>query len=156
MDKPELKVCLRCGGSFEYFYNGRGRQRTSCYSCSPPDKRKNCYAPKEPKVEKLLVKSNRSLQSIVRSNEWMGKFSSRKRPIASSTASPPHMISYKEIAGAHYIVHIIPWSTLRPKESIRAESKKNAVQCADKYRCFGERAEIETFLPSKAKDQAVE
>lgn len=149
MDEPELKVCLRCGKNFEYFYNGRGRQRTSCYSCSPPDKRKNNNDnKKKEEVQQLLIKSDRSVQSIVRSKEY----SSRKR---NGAASPPHMISYKEIAGAHYMVHITPWSTLRPKESIRAESMRDAAQCADKYRRFGERAEIETFLPSKAREQAV-
>jgi len=128
MEQPENKVCLRCGENFEYIYNRRGRQRTSCYTCSPHDKRKNGYKPKEQTVEKLLKKSNRSLQD-------------------------PNPISYKEIAGAHYIVHIIPWSTLRPRESIRQESMRNAALCADKYRRFGERAEIETFLPNNKREQ---
>jgi hypothetical protein len=124
MDGREIKNCVRCGKDFEYYYTGRGRQRSSCYTCSPPDKRKNSYKPKVSQVEKLQKKSDRSLQDT-------------------------NIVSYKEIAGAYYMVHITPWSKLRPKESIRQEYMKHAVLCAEKYRSFGERAEIETFLPTR-------
>jgi hypothetical protein len=75
-------------------------------------------------VEKLQKKSDRSLQDA-------------------------NIVSYKEIAGAYYMVHITPWSKLRPKESIRQEYMKHAILCAEQYRSFGERAEIETFLPTR-------